>query len=87
MAIGFTDRFHRGRQRGIGPRKFFERESRDLHHTIVDGRFEQGRRLLSDIMGFHQACIRRQLCSHLGDWKSRCFGGKAEERETGGSFR
>ena len=75
---GFADRFHRGRQRGIGAREFFEREARDLGDDIVDRRLERGgRRAAGDVVGdFIERVADREPRRDFGDRKSRRFGGE-----------
>ena len=48
---GLTHRLHGGGQRGIRGRELLERETRNLDHHVVQGRFETRRGLPRDVVG------------------------------------
>src|SRR6266403_401184 len=61
---------HLSRQRGIGLREFFERETRDLDDAIIDHRFKAGRSFAGDIVAdFIQRITDGELGRDLSDRK------------------
>ena len=63
-----ADRLHRCGQQGRRAGEFFEGEARDLHHDVVDGRLEAGRRDARDVVGeFVQRVADGEFGGDLGD--------------------
>ena len=68
----FADRLHRGRQRGGGAGKFFERKARNFGDDVIDGRLERRRRRAAgDVVGdFVERVADREFGGDLGDRKA-----------------
>jgi len=74
----FPDGLHLGRQMGIGLGEFFEGETGDLGHHVVNGRLKRGRRLATgNFVGqFVQGVTHGQLGRYLGDGEAGGLGGQ-----------
>ena len=63
-----ADRLHRRGEFLVGAGELLEREARDLHDHVVEGRFEGGRRLAGDVVGdLVEGVPDGQLRRDLGD--------------------
>ncbi len=75
---GFTNRFHRGGQAGLGARELLESEARYFGDDIVNGRFKTGWRHLGDVI---VQLIQRIAYGQLGgDFGNRKTGGLGSQR-------
>ena len=73
----FADAFHLRRQGRVRFRKFFESETRNLDHAVVDCRLEAGRRFAGDVVrDFVQRVANREFGRDLGDRESGRLGGE-----------
>ncbi len=70
-------RFHAGGQQRRRAGELLEGEARDLHHHVVDGRLEAGRRGAGDVVGqLVERVADRKLRRDLGDGKAGGLGGE-----------
>ena len=80
---GFTDRFHLDAKRGIHPFEFFKIPSGDLHHAVINRRFEAGGGQFCNVIGnFVERVPHGELCSDLGNRKAGglgCQGGRPRD--------
>ena len=72
-----SHRLHRRGKRRVRIRKLFEGESRDLGHDVIDGWFETGGCLTSDVVPkLVEGVANSQLCCNLCNRESRSLGCK-----------
>ena len=65
-------RFHLRAEHGFRAREFLELPPRNLHHHVIDGRLEAGRRLARDVvLDLVEPVAHRQLGGDLGDREIR----------------